>query len=102
MRAGLVPNKAFLIMMGSPHQVTLTPNSDTAYAGALVDLSAGPMVVELPPGALICVLNDLNQRYVMDMGLPRRVLHWNRHHVPHTLCSARSRLAGMCRPALST
>ncbi len=28
------------------------------------------MVVELPPGALMCVVNDMNQRYVMDMGLP--------------------------------
>ena len=28
------------------------------------------MVVELPPGPLMCVVNDMNQRYVMDMGLP--------------------------------
>jgi hypothetical protein len=69
-RSGLVPNKAFLIMMGSPIQTVLTPNSDTPYAGGLIDLAAGPVVVELPPGALMCVVNDLNQRYVMDMGLP--------------------------------
>ena len=68
--AGLIPNKTFLIMQGSPKQVVLTPNSDTPYAGVNIDLSEGPMVVELPPGPLMCVVNDLNQRYVMDMGLP--------------------------------
>ena len=34
-----------------------------------MDLTGGPVAVELPPGALICVVNDLNQRWVMDMGL---------------------------------
>jgi hypothetical protein len=68
--AGVVANKSFLILQGSPHQSVFTPNSDTPYAGANIDLSSGPMVVELPPGPLMCVVNDLNQRYVMDMGIP--------------------------------
>ncbi|RSL18777.1 hypothetical protein EDE15_4379 [Edaphobacter aggregans] len=68
--AGVVTNKSFLILQGSPHQLVFTPNSDTPYAGANIDLSSGPMVVELPPGPLMCVANDLNQRYVMDMGIP--------------------------------
>jgi hypothetical protein len=68
--AGIVSNKSFLILEGSPHQLVFTPNSDTPYAGANIDLSSGPMVVELPPGPLMCVVNDMNQRYVMDMGLP--------------------------------
>jgi hypothetical protein len=68
--AGVVSNKSFLILQGSPHQLVFTPNSDTPYAGANIDLSSGPMVVELPPGPLMCVANDLNQRYVMDMGIP--------------------------------
>jgi hypothetical protein len=29
-----------------------------------------PWSFELPPGALICVANDLNQHWVMDMGIP--------------------------------
>lgn len=70
LRAGAVPNKAFVIMQGRPNQVALTPNSDTPYAGGAIDLSQGPVVVELQPGPLMCVVNDLNQRYVMDMGLP--------------------------------
>jgi hypothetical protein len=68
--AGLVTNKQFMILEGSPKQFVFTPNSDTPYEGANIDLTEGPMVVELPPGALMCVVNDMNQRYVMDMGLP--------------------------------
>lgn len=69
-RAGVVPNHTFILMHGSPEQVVFTPNSDTPYAGFCIDLTAGPMVVEIPPGAIMAVVNDLNQRYVMDMGLP--------------------------------
>jgi len=68
--AGLVTNKQFMILEGSPKQLVFTPNSDTPYEGANIDLAEGPMVVELPPGPLMCVVNDMNQRYVMDMGLP--------------------------------
>ena len=68
--AGLTTNNQFLIMEGSPNQFVFTPNSDTPYEGANIDLTSGPIVVELPPGPLMCVVNDLNQRYVMDMGLP--------------------------------
>jgi hypothetical protein len=68
--AGLVTNKQFMILEGSPKQLVFTPNSDTPYEGANIDLTESPMVVELPPGPLMCVVNDMNQRYVMDMGLP--------------------------------
>ena len=68
--AGLTTNNQFIIMEGSPKQLVFTPNSDTPYEGANIDLSNGPMVIELPPGPLMCVVNDMNQRYVMDMGLP--------------------------------
>lgn len=70
MRAGAAVNAVFLQLDGSPRQVVLTPNSDTPYAGLPIDLSAGPVVVELAPGPLMAVVNDLNQRYVMDLGLP--------------------------------
>jgi len=69
-RAGLIANKAFLLMNGSPYQVVFTPNSDTPYSGANIDLTAGPMVVEIPPGLVMGVVNDMNQRYVMDLGIP--------------------------------
>jgi hypothetical protein len=68
--AGLTTNNQFIILEGSPKQFVFTPNSDTPYEGANIDLTDGPMVVELPPGPFMCVVNDMNQRYVMDMGLP--------------------------------
>jgi hypothetical protein len=69
-RFGLVPNRVAMVLMGNPAQTVMTPNSDTPYAGISLDLTSGPIVVELPPGPLMCVVNDLNQRYVMDLVLP--------------------------------
>ncbi len=37
--AGLVTNKQFMILEGSPKQFVFTPNSDTPYEGANIDLS---------------------------------------------------------------
>ena len=54
----------------SPRQVGFTLNSDTPYAAGALDLSAGPMVIELPPGAYIGLVDDHHQRWVMDMGIP--------------------------------
>lgn len=48
--AGTVPNKVLLILHGRPEQIVFMPNSDTPYAGGTLDLSNGPMVVEVPPG----------------------------------------------------
>src|ERR1700722_4797703 len=67
---GVFGNKGALLMEGSPRQLVFTPNSDTPYGGLPLDLSVGPLVIELPPGPLMCVINDLNQRYVADLGLP--------------------------------
>jgi hypothetical protein len=50
---GVIPNKVFAILDGTPHQLVFTPNSDTRYAGLTIDLSeSGPMVVDIPPGPL--------------------------------------------------
>ncbi|MBV1689221.1 DUF1254 domain-containing protein [Novosphingobium sp. G106] len=68
--AGLEPNRGFLLLKGSPAQTVLTPNSDTPYTGAVIDLSDGPVVFEIPAGPLMSVVNDAHQRYVMDMGVP--------------------------------
>ena len=67
---GAVPNKRFPLLEGTPFQLVFTPNSDTPYSGLPLDLSNGPMVVELPPGPLMGAANDLNQRWVLDLGLP--------------------------------
>ena len=56
---------------GPRHQAILTPNSDTPYALAILDLKAGgPMVIELPPGNFIGLVDDHNFRWVLDMGNP--------------------------------
>jgi hypothetical protein len=46
----------------------LSPNSDTVYALGWLDLSNGPLVVEVPAGVL-GGLNDAWSRYVGDMGI---------------------------------
>jgi heat shock protein HslJ len=56
-------------MEATPKQLVFTANSDTPYAMVPLDLKAGPIVVEVPPGELTGAVNDLNQRYVMDLGL---------------------------------
>jgi len=44
--AGMVANRTFMLMRGSPAQVAFTPDSDAPYASFNVDLGkAGPMVV---------------------------------------------------------
>jgi hypothetical protein len=50
--------------------VGFTLNSDTPYAGGILDLrESGPMVVELPPGPLVGLADDHHQRWITDMGL---------------------------------
>lgn len=67
---GLVPNRVFGTMSTKPKHVGLTLNSDTPYGPVLLDLHAGPFVIEMPPGPLLAVMMDLNQRWLLDMGLP--------------------------------
>src|ERR1700742_1156130 len=67
---GVVPNKVFPLLEGTPRQLVFTPNSDTPYSAVAVDLSDGPIVLELPPGPLMGTANDLNQLWILDVGLP--------------------------------
>ena len=67
---GLADNDQIGYCATSPRQVGFTLNSDTPYAAGALDLSAGPMVIELPPGAYIGLVDDHHQRWVMDMGIP--------------------------------
>jgi hypothetical protein len=68
--SGLVANEVFGLVEIALGLRCFTPNSDTPYAGFNIDVSEGPMVIELPPGALMGVINDVHQRWVLDMGLP--------------------------------
>jgi hypothetical protein len=67
---GVIPNRVFARFATEPEQVGFTLNSDTPYGPIPLDLRDGPMVIEVPPGPLICVAFDLNQRWVADMGVP--------------------------------
>ncbi|MFH5776195.1 DUF1254 domain-containing protein [Paracoccus sp. NGMCC 1.201697] len=68
--AGIEDGKAWGIAATGPKQVGLTLNSDTPYGSATLDLSNGPMVIDLPPGAFIGLVDDHHQGWVQDMGLP--------------------------------
>src|ERR1700722_8117233 len=68
--SGMVANRKFCVVRDAVGMSGFTMNSDTPYVGLSLDVSAGPMVIELPPGALMGAVNDLHQRWVMDIGLP--------------------------------
>jgi hypothetical protein len=51
------------------NSVFLTANADTIYSVATIDLTKGPMVIEVPPKAL-GTLNDLWFGWIIDIGAP--------------------------------
>lgn len=54
-----------------PKGLWLTANDTTIYALANVDLGkSGPLVVEIPPGAIVGIIDDFWQRSLADVGLP--------------------------------
>src|ERR1700748_713684 len=55
---GVVPNNVCAILDSTPDQLVFTPNSDTKYAGLAIDLSNGPMIVDVPPGPIMSAVND--------------------------------------------
>ena len=49
----------------------LTANDTTIYSLTNVDLGkSGPVVVEIPPGAIVGIIDDFWQRSISDVGLP--------------------------------
>jgi hypothetical protein len=69
--AGAADNEAALLVTAQPRHTGFTLNSDTPYAGGILNLhESGPMVVELPPGPLVGLADDHHQRWITDMGLP--------------------------------
>jgi hypothetical protein len=63
-------NQTAVVLESFPRHVLFTPNSDTPYASIPIDVTAGPVAIELPRGPLLGVANDLNFRWIMDVGLP--------------------------------
>ncbi|MET8039038.1 DUF1254 domain-containing protein [Streptomyces sp. NPDC005345] len=69
---GAVDNKSAPIVVAQPRHVGFTLNSDTPYMGGGLDLRDGPMVIELPPGPLVGLIDDHYHRWLVDLGLPGR------------------------------
>lgn len=67
---GIQDNVGGGISAAGPRQVGFTLNSDTPYASATLDVSQGPMVVEIPAGPFIGLVDDHNQTWVTDLGIP--------------------------------
>ena len=69
---GMQPNRDIGVFeeLMSSQSLWLTGNTDTVYASAFLDLSAGPMVVEVPAGTGPGTVNDAFFRFVVDMGGP--------------------------------
>jgi hypothetical protein len=67
---GITDNESIGIASTGPRQVGFTLNSDTPYGAGTLDLAQGPVVIELPPGPYIGLVDDHHQRWVMDMGIP--------------------------------
>jgi hypothetical protein len=50
--------------------VWLTANDTTIYGVVNIDVARGPVVIEIPPGAIVGLLDDFWQRSLADVGLP--------------------------------
>ena len=74
----------------------LTPNADTVYAIGVVDLTKGPMVLELPPKWL-GTINDIWFSWVTDIGCPGPIAAR-----AASTCSCRRATTVRCRRAASS
>lgn len=67
---GLKDNITLGVLAAGPRQVGFTLNSDTPYGSGCLDLSEGPMVIEIPPGGYIGLVDDHYQGWILDLGIP--------------------------------
>ena len=66
----LKSNQSGVKFHAGPQHEFLTGNGDTPYGAGDLDLKAdGPMVIDLPPGNFIGLVQDHNMRWIFDMGL---------------------------------
>ncbi len=67
---GIQDNQAVGIAAAGPRQLGFTLDSDTPYGSAALDLRDGPMVIDIPPGPYIGLVDDHYQGWILDVGLP--------------------------------
>ena len=67
---GFPPNQGFGISEGlaDARSLFLTPNTVVVYTWGIIDVKDGPMVLQVPPGAL-GILDDAHFRFVTDLGV---------------------------------
>jgi hypothetical protein len=66
---GAIPNEAGIIMPQDPEQQFSIANQDTPYVISVFDLKkSGPIVIEVPEGPYIGLVNDHNMEWFGDMG----------------------------------
>ena len=54
-----------------PKSLWLTANDTTIYGATNIDLGKdGPVVVEIPPGPIVGLIDDFWQKSISDVGLP--------------------------------
>ncbi|MFH9174562.1 DUF1254 domain-containing protein [Streptomyces albogriseolus] len=69
LEAGIQDNDVLLFSeFMDPKTLVLTGNADTVYFMSFLDLTGGPLVVDVPPLAL-CFLDDMWFRWVADPGM---------------------------------
>lgn len=67
---GIQDNVSGGLAAAGPRQVAFTANSDTPYGTATLDVSQGPIAIEIPAGPYIGLIDDHNQTWVGDLGIP--------------------------------
>jgi hypothetical protein len=67
---GILDNESIAIASTGPRQVGFTLNSDTPYGAGALDLSDGPVVIELPAGPFVGLVDDHHQRWVSKRSSP--------------------------------
>lgn len=81
LQIGLKVNKAFGTLDTKPKHVGYTLNSDTPYAPLLIDLSGGPMTVDIPAGPADCGRHGRQPALGRRHG-PARTGCWQRWQAP--------------------
>ncbi|ECB9830239.1 DUF1254 domain-containing protein [Listeria monocytogenes] len=66
---GITENHDFIIQLTTPDLNVLTQNSDTPYCLGTGNTENGPVVIELPQGAIVGVADDINFKFITNMGL---------------------------------
>lgn len=67
---GVRVNRVFGYMDTRPEQAGFTLNSDTPYAGPLLDLHVGPLIVAVPAGVIFGAILNYDQSWIADVGIP--------------------------------